>query len=227
MTAAALWQRWKAHLTFLFLTSPVWDKEIISGATGRAVAFVIVFLPSCVSVCLCVHFSTGGVHDLLGTIETLSVSCWQMSWPVTSIHRGRWGFWHQGAIADKTRLELSTGAACLPRLSWSSAEAQISVQQVLLVLGCRIAFGRSLLALRFPQIQCVFSCFYLTQPFFFILNCEWQITHMFLNVPGMLKTQKKKSYLLHTGATEDSGKYTTTLWQWLSQRGATMSQHWL
>lgn len=140
-------------------------------------AFVIVFTP-CVCACVCVplhacqHKRRG--HDLLGAIVTLlPVGSSQMPCPVTPFSVGR-ALASGQLVADKLGLEVTPGASGFPGESWSSAEAQVSLHKVFLVLGSRLTSKRYKLVVCFRQIKGGVICFSLTQ-LLFILNGKRQI----------------------------------------------------
>ncbi len=113
-----------------------------SAEEQNAMAFVIVFFLS-LRVCLCMHVSTRGVHDLSGAIVTWTPGrLFSDALASDPIHCGRQGLSLRAADADKLGSEVTPGASGLLGESWSSAKAQVSLQQVFLVLGSTVASYR-------------------------------------------------------------------------------------
>lgn len=125
-------------------------------------------------LCLCMHVSSRGGRDLLGDIVTLTPG-WLLSDALASdpVHCGREGLSLRAAGADKLGLEVILGASGLPGESWSSAESQVSFQQVFLVLTSRVSYYTYELIRRFLQIKrdLIWFWFSLTQ-LIFTLNGE-------------------------------------------------------
>lgn len=121
------------------------------------------------------HVSTRGVHDLSGAIVTWTpgrlLSDALASDPV---HCGRQSPSLRAAEADKLGSEVIPGASGLLGESWNSAKAQVSLQQVFLVLGSRVASYRYKPVLCFVQIKGGVIWFSLTQ-LLLVLNSKWKI----------------------------------------------------
>lgn len=136
------------------------------------------------------HVSTRGVHDLNGAIVTLTpsrlLSDALTSDPIHCWREGGRGLSFRAAEADELRLEVTPEASGLPGRSRSSAEAQVSIQQVFLVLGSRVASYRCKLVLCFLQSERGIISFSLAQLLF---------------------------NLLDMGAAEEPGKHPAPLWQ--------------
>lgn len=113
-----------------------------------------------------------GVRDLSGAIVTQTpgrlLSDALASDPI------RCGRRLGAAQADKPGLEVTPAASGLPGKSCSSAKPQVSLQQVFLVLGSRVASCRLKLVLRFLGIAGRVNWFSLTQ-LLFNLNCKRKI----------------------------------------------------
>lgn len=157
-------------------------------------AFVMFFFFSvCVSACMSAQ---GGGRDLLGDIVTLTPG-WLLSDALASdpVHCGREGLSLRAAGADKLGLEVILGASGLPGESWSSAESQVSFQQVFLVLTSRVSYTYELVR--------------------HFLRIRRDLIWFWFSLAQLIFT------LIDMGAAEESG---TPTWQRVGQRRARMCQ---
>lgn len=113
-----------------------------------------------------------GVRDLSGAIVTQTPS--RLLSDALASDPIRCGRRLRAAQADKPGLEVTPAASGLPGKSCSSAKPQVSLQQVFLVLGSRVASCRLKLVLRFLGIAGRVNWFSLTQ-LLFNLNCKRKI----------------------------------------------------
>lgn len=118
------------------------------------------------------HVSAMGVRDLSGAIVTQTPS--RLLSDALASDPIRCGRRLRAAQADKPGLEVTPAASGLPGESCSSAKPQVSLQQVFLVLGSRVASCRLKLVLRFLGIAGRVNWFSLTQ-LLFNLNCKRKI----------------------------------------------------
>lgn len=118
------------------------------------------------------HVSAMGVRDLSGAIVTQTPS--RLLSDALASDPIRCGRRLRAAQADKPGLEVTPAASGLPGKSCSSAKPQVSLQQVFLVLGSRVASCRLKLVLRFLGIAGRVNWFSLTQ-LLFNLNCKRKI----------------------------------------------------